>query len=649
MFEWMNRHKKNIMKYTLYLVIPSFVLLYGYGKCAEPPVYQWVAKVNGEEVTDQEWRNQIRNIEERMRQQYGSNQQLSKDELEQQALSNSITAVLMDQKVGKWGIATTDQEVRQTIRQQPYFQDENKNFSVERYRQVLFQNRIPQVQYEESQRNSITMGKMSTVVQQSVYRAASENKRLEKQRKGKVKIEFLAFEPSKYVDDVTPTSEGLKQYFEENREEYRVPEQRKIAYAKFLPSDYIGSVSVEEFAVERFFERNQENFEIPEKRRVRYIAYTPNDFVNDAVVTDAEIQERYKSNPDKYKMPEQVKVRYIVQPIEKLAEKQEITEEEIKEYYEENLTRFEHGEQAKARHILLRVTPGLTAEQEQQVRERLLEIRKEIEEGMPFSEAAEQYSQDNYSAEKGGDLGYFNRGDMVPEFDKIAFDLPLGQVSEPIKTQFGYHLILVEDRKEEGTDSLEEAKDEIVETLKKQKALEEFREFAKSLESLEELKEDYEIKITDWFARGDEIPGIPRRERFFFSSTAFASTSDDRVAMAGNSMSENLYLIEQLDHRESRPMTLEEAQDDVVQDIKQDKAKEIATLAAQEDAEKIKSASLALETVAEDRGLKTQVSDLFSRTDQFIPGFGPRPTAIVNTAFMLNQGEVSDALSTSSK
>ena len=90
--------------------------------------------------------------------------------------------------------------------------------------------------------------------------------------------------------------------------------------------------------------------------------------------------------------------------------------------------------QVRASHILV-----VTEEEAKQ-------IKKEIAEGKDFSAAAMEYSKCPSKA-KGGDLGYFGRGMMVPEFDKAAFDLPVGQVSDPVKTQFGWHLILVTDKK----------------------------------------------------------------------------------------------------------------------------------------------------------------------------------------------------------
>ncbi|RJP31344.1 MAG: peptidyl-prolyl cis-trans isomerase [Candidatus Omnitrophota bacterium] len=648
MFEWMNRHKKNIMKYTLYLVIPSFVLLYGYGKCAEPPVYQWVAKVNGEQITDMAWRDMQSRIEENMRQRFGENQEISRDEIRRQALSSAITAKLFDQKLQQWGIHTTDNEVAEAIRQQPYFQDENKQFSKAIYDTLLIQNRIHPLQYEESQREQITKNKISTVVQESIFRSVTDLKRTEERRKEKVKIEMLAFEPSKYVDDVTPTEDGLQNFFEEKKEDYRVPEKRRIAYAKFVSTDYVGDVSVDEFSVQRYFERNRQNFEIPDKRRVQYIAYTDKDFMQQAEATEEEIAEEFETNASRYTMQEKVKVRYAIQPLAALAEQQDVTPEAIADYYDMNKSRYEHGEQAKARHILLRVTPGISIEEEETVKQKILDIRKEIEQGLAFSEAAKTHSQDPSSAEQGGDLGYFNRGDMVPEFDKAAFELPLGQMSEPIKTQFGYHLILVDDRKQAGTDLLEAVQDEIRETLQKQIAVDEFRKYADSIDSLQSIQDRYEIQTTDWFARADEIPGISRRERFYFSSAAFASTPGIKVSMAGNSMSENLYLIEPIERQESRPMTLEESREKVTEAVKLAKAKNLARIAAEADAARIQSASLDLETVAKERELTVQVSALFGRDEQFIAGFGPRPTAIINTAFTLEQGEISEALETSS-
>ena len=445
-----------------------------------------------------------------------------------------------------------------------------------------------------------------------------------------------------------PTEEQLNQYFEENQEKYKVPEQRRIAYAKFYPKSYIKDVTSVATRVEYFFNQHRQEFEIPEKVVIQHVLYSANDFTDQASATEEEIQQQFGENSAKYMKPEQIKVRFIAEPLVALANTQNVTQEAIESYYEKNLFRYEHKEQAKARHILLRVTDGLTAEETEAIKNRALEIRTEIEQGLPFSEAAEKYSADTGSAIKGGDLGYFGRGQMVPPFEKAAFELPLGQISDPIKTQYGYHLIRVEDRQEEGTDPLEDVADEIRQTLQKQLAVNQFRALGNSVESLTDLQDQYAVQTTDFFERNvKELPGIPTKDLQTFSRMAFMKTPDKTIQIAGNIMMENLYLIESIDRLETRPLTLEEARETVIEDVKEKNAKELALQAAEEDAAMVKGATGAtLEQVASARGLKVTTLDPFGREDRYIPELGSDPTEIINTAFTLTEDEIAGPIET---
>ncbi len=134
-----------------------------------------------------------------------------------------------------------------------------------------------------------------------------------------------------------------------------------------------------------------------------------------------------------------------------------ISEEELKAYFEENKDILGEPEQVRARHILV--------ETEQQAKE----IRNKLERGESFEELAKQYSTDEASKANGGDLGYFKRGDMVAEFEEVAFSLKPGETSQPVKSQFGYHIIRVEDHKQPEPANYEEKKEEIRAQILQQK------------------------------------------------------------------------------------------------------------------------------------------------------------------------------------
>ena len=146
-----------------------------------------------------------------------------------------------------------------------------------------------------------------------------------------------------------------------------------------------------------------------------------------------------------------------------------ITEEEVKSYYDQNPAQFVSDEQVKAKHILV--------EKEEDAKR----IAQEISEGKNFEEAASAYSTCP-SKEKGGDLGYFRRGQMVAEFEKAAFEGAVGEILGPVKTQFGYHLILVEDKKEKQTLNYADIKEELTGKLLQQKKQNVYLETVKELE-----------------------------------------------------------------------------------------------------------------------------------------------------------------------
>jgi len=155
-----------------------------------------------------------------------------------------------------------------------------------------------------------------------------------------------------------------------------------------------------------------------------------------------------------------------------------INDDEVKKYYEEHKDEFKEPEQVRARHIL--VKDEKTAK----------EIEKELAGGADFAELAKAKSEDPGSKDKGGDLGYFERGAMDPAFEKAAFALKIGETSGPVKSSFGYHIIRVDDRKPERIPPLEEVRSEVVKRLKREKA-------KPASTVISELKDAAQIKIND--------------------------------------------------------------------------------------------------------------------------------------------------------
>ncbi|MFW5998711.1 MAG: peptidylprolyl isomerase [Halanaerobiaceae bacterium] len=163
---------------------------------------------------------------------------------------------------------------------------------------------------------------------------------------------------------------------------------------------------------------------------------------------------------------------------QEVVEEAEVSDQEIENYYNENKERYEQEDQVEASHILL------------DTEEEAEDIIEQLENGADFSDLAEEYSTDQGSASQGGSLGFFEKnGQMIPEFEEAAFDLEIGEISNPVESQYGYHVIKVTDKKEAGVQSLTEVKDNIEQNLLNSKQQQVWEEY------VEEIKDEAEIEI----------------------------------------------------------------------------------------------------------------------------------------------------------
>ncbi len=255
----------------------------------------------------------------------------------------------------------------------------------------------------------------------------------------------------------------------------------KISYGQFLPDRYKTSVKTEPSGMEKYFEEQKEKYRIPEKIKITYVAFDP---------------QTYRKA-------------------------QKLDEEQIRDYYDENRDLFAEKKQVKAKHILLKLSETATQEEEAKVKEKALAVLKRVKEGEDFSQLAKEFSEDPGSKES-GDLGYFSAGQMTRPFESAAFALKKGEISDLVRTSFGYHIIKVEDVKEARTKTLEEVRDQIVEKLISIRAGDEAHE--KALIFFDQMpydtplaryasEQDQEAKETDYFSQEDPIPGIKGDER----------------------------------------------------------------------------------------------------------------------------------------
>jgi peptidyl-prolyl cis-trans isomerase C len=228
-----------------------------------------------------------------------------------------------------------------------------------------------------------------------------------------------------------------------------------------------------ENAIQRFGQDKRQSLSTPEGRKQLLDQLISWELLyQDAVDTGMENREDYKLQLQEARKG--ILTQLAIQDV--ISSAASVDEEEIKEYYQQNKEYFKGEEQVSAKHILVD-----TLEKAQQVKE-------EIASGLSFEDAARKYSSCP-SKEQGGSLGSFGRGMMVPEFEKVAFELEEGIVSEPVKTQFGYHLILVEGR----TKSQEKPYEEVKELIRSHMVQE--KQNSLYIDHVNGLKEKYSIEI----------------------------------------------------------------------------------------------------------------------------------------------------------
>lgn len=191
-----------------------------------------------------------------------------------------------------------------------------------------------------------------------------------------------------------------------------------------------------------------------ERRGVDYIFVPASRFAGKVTVTDAEAQAWYDSHKENFAIPARVNVAYVAVRPEALVKPESIDEADARQWYEANKSHFEEPEQVRVAHILVPLPEDADAAAETPARKALDKARARLKAGEPFATVADAINPEGMAG-PGGELGWITRGRMVPAFEAAAFALEPGQVSEPVRSPFGLHLILVEEKKPGGVPAFE--------------------------------------------------------------------------------------------------------------------------------------------------------------------------------------------------
>jgi peptidyl-prolyl cis-trans isomerase D len=216
-----------------------------------------------------------------------------------------------------------------------------------------------------------------------------------------------------------------------------------------------------------------------ELREVEWVSLPLDRFLEGVEVSEADVEARYQESPQRWMTPERIDLAYVMVRLDRLAEQIEVSEDDLRAYYESEVSReperFLGLERRKAAHILL---TGDDAEA------RINALRARIEAGADFAELAEEASEDPGSARRGGDLGWVERGMMVPAFEEALFAMEPGTVSEPVRSEFGWHLIQLAEVEQSGGATFEEVRDDLLAEYRSRQAEDRYYDDAESLATL---------------------------------------------------------------------------------------------------------------------------------------------------------------------
>jgi peptidyl-prolyl cis-trans isomerase D len=308
-------------------------------------------------------------------------------------------------------------------------------------------------------------------------------------------------------------------------------EKVKISFVQFLSEDYKKSVHIDDMAMKKYFDEHQEDYRIPEKIKLSYITIDPEAFRQNVQVDDQQVEYYYEDNPEMFKQQKEI----------------------------------------KARHILFRVARDASDEEVKKVKEKALSVLEKARNNEDFAELAKKYSE-GPTAAKGGDLGYFPRGQMVKEFEDAAFALNKGQISDLVRTDFGFHIIKVEGIKEERIKPLKEVSEQIKKILINNESMDLAHE--KGLTLIDQMPYDADLiqyagqndvpaQTTDFFSEEQSIPGIGGDPKL--RQSIFALNKGDVSDLV--ELNNKFYILQVVDQKPSYLPELEEVSERVKDDF----------------------------------------------------------------------------------
>lgn len=386
------------------------------------------------------------------------------------------------------------------------------------------------------------------------------------------------------------------------------------------------------------------------KIKFDYAVVSAEDVAKEVNPTDAQLQQFFKDNTSRYAtaIPEQRKIEYVTFDASSLpGGRPQVTDAAIQQYYEAHKAQYAVKDQSKVRHILIQVPRGADAKTDVAAKAKAEDVLRQVKSGGNFAELASKYSDDPGSKAQGGELGWLNPGQTVPAFDKAAFSLQPGQTSDLVKTEFGYHILQVEDRKAAHQKPLSEVRAEIVPVLEQQQVGQAEQTFANQLTAdaakngIDKAAASHGLhpQTTDFVSKDATVAGLSD------SSALLTKAFDTSKGAAPQSVAtgDGFAIFQVLDTKAAHAPEFAAYKEHILTDYRQQQVPQLLQARVVKLDDRAKQLG-DLKKAAAEMNLPVKSSDLVGRTGQ-VPEVGAMsgPGAV---AFSLPQGAISGPINT---
>jgi len=358
-----------------------------------------------------------------------------------------------------------------------------------------------------------------------------------------------------------------------------------------------------------------------EKVNLDFVKFSSDNFINKVKISAKEAENYYTNNSQEFLSNDLYKVDYIFIPYD--IQNIKISDKEIEEYYKNNQDKFKHPIEIRASHILIKLSKDSSSEDVKKAKDEITKILNDAKKGKDFKKLAEKYSQ-GPSAKKGGDLGWFSKGQMVKEFEEVAFKTAPGEITGPVRTSFGLHIIKVTGKKEAGISPLDEVKDKIISELRNEKITAIKNDVKQKVEKsfdkpIKEISDLLKTKLltTDYFDNKLLLPKDIKDQNMFLKTT-YEKKSGEKFKVEGIF---GLYVVKIVDKKQPEKVAYPLVKEKITDKLKNNKAKMLAKENANKFLEELKEKKDIVK-LAKKYHIAVDETGKFNPIAQAIPGIG---------------------------